>query len=96
MWKFLTGMATGYLLTKDTSGISPERMYEHEQTKILIDIVHTAAEIESEIPSDASLRRQLRPLKKMFDRIDYSGIKSPEGRTVYQQVLDYFIENDVF
>ena len=96
MLDFLIGMVAGHLLTQSNgSGNAAERLYEQAQTKVLIDIVNTAAEIEKADPSPEELELQLRPLKMMFDRIDYSGIKSPEGQTVYRQVQDYFIENGV-
>ena len=96
MLDFLIGMAAGHLLTQSNgSGNTAERLYEQAQTKVLIDIVNTAAEIEKTDPSPEELELQLRPLKMMFDRIDFSGIKSPEGQTVYRQVQDYFIENGV-
>lgn len=91
MLDFLFGMAAGHLLTqKNDRGNTPERIYEQAQTKVLIDIVKTAAEIEKDDPSPEELRLQLKPLKMMFDSIDSSKIKSPEGKTVYQQVKDYF------
>ena len=96
MLDFLIGMAAGHLLTQSNGrGNTSERLYEQAQTKVLIDIVNTAAEIEKDDPSPEELELQLRPLKMMFDRIDYCGIKSPEGQTVYRQVRDYFIENGV-
>lgn len=94
MLEFLFGMAAGSALSNQSKdGVSPERLYEHAQTKVLIDIVHTADKIEKTNPTPAMLKLQLQPLKSMFDAIDYSGIKSPEGKTVYQQVKDYFAEN---
>lgn len=96
MLDFLIGMAAGHLLTQGSSGgNTAERLYEQAQTKVLIDIVNTAAEIEKADPSPEELELQLRPLKMMFDRIDCNGIKSPEGQTVYRQVQYYFIENGV-
>ena len=97
MLDFLIGMAAGHLLTQNNDGgNTAERLYEQAQTKVLVDIVNTAAEIEKGDPSPEELELQLRPLKMMFDRIDCSGIKSAEGQTVYKQVQDYFIENGVF
>ena len=96
MLDFLIGMAAGHLLTQSDDGSNTtERLREQAQTKVLIDIVNTAAEIEKGEPSPEELELQLRPLKMMFDRIDYSAIRSPEGQTVYRQVQDYFIENGV-
>ncbi len=94
MLDFLIGMAAGHILSdKKTPEISPERIYEHEQRSMLINIVHTASQIEKSNPTPDELRLQLQTLKMIFDKIDYNGLKSPEGQTVYQQVKDYFKEN---
>ena len=96
MWEFLFGMAAGSALSgKSKNTVSRERLYEHVQTGMLIDIVLAADKIEKTDPTPSMLKLQLKPLKSMFDAIDYSGIKSADGKTVYQQVKDYFAENDL-
>ena len=84
-----------YASFKDGDMTSPNQIpwdviYEHEQNKVLIDIVETIELIAQGNPSSDVFAIQLKPLKKMFERIDRSGIKSEEGKMIYQQVLDYF------
>ena len=94
MFDFLLGMAAGHILFEHGKGNAPstsaEQIHEHEQTKVLIEIVKSAAAIENMNPSPELLAIQLKPLKIMFDSIDFDAIKSPEGITVYQQVKDYW------
>lgn len=94
MLDFLLGMAAGHILFEHGKENAPsaEQILEHEQTKVLIEIVKSADAIEKTNPSPELLAIQLEPLKMMFDRIDADAIKSPEGITVYQQVRDYFGE----
>ena len=94
MIDFLKGVVVGHLLTQSGgSWNTAVRSYEQAQAKVLLDIVTTAAKIEPAYPSPEELALQLRPLKMMFDRIDYNVIKSPEGLTVYQQLNNYFDEH---
>ena len=101
MWEFLCGMAVGALLTDSSrhhhgkDALPEEKLYESAQNRTLIEIVRAADKIEKTNPTPELLRLQLQPLKSMFDAIDFNGIHSPEGKTVYRQVKDYFSENDL-
>lgn len=100
MWEFLCGMAAGALLSEASGhhgegALPEEKLYECAQNRTLIEIVRAADKIEKTNPTPELLRLQLQPLKSMFDAIDYRGIHSPEGKTVYRQVKDYFSENDL-
>ncbi len=100
MWKDLLffSLIFGDLFGKHDSDrvepeISSEDILEHEQVKVLIDIVETANKIEKQNPSPEMLSIQLKPLKMMFDRINLKAIKSSAGITVYHQVEEYFNEH---
>lgn len=97
MLDFLLGMAAGHILfehgKENAPSTSAEQILEHEQTKVLIEIVKSADAIEKTNPSPELLAIQLEPLKMMFDRIDFDAIKSPEGITVYQQMNEYFADH---
>lgn len=103
MSDFLLGLFEGHYLgnqpqnpiQKDTLGISKEQILEHIQTHVLIEIVTAADRVEKRNPSPSELKLQLQPLRIIFNRIDTSVIKSSDGRTVYQQVKEYFEENGV-
>lgn len=101
MSKFLLGLLAGHYLGSnssnkhDTLGISKEQILEHVQAHVLIELVTVADAIEKQNPSEAELKLQMKPLKMIFDRIDLSVIHSSAGRTVYQQVQDYFHENGI-
>lgn len=102
MLKFLLGMYVGRRLSRTYKPYTPKpqkpaitsaQLYEHDQVKVLINIVKTAAKIEATNPSPESLRDQLRPLKIMFDEIDYDGLISSDAKTVYHQLEEEFEAN---
>ena len=96
MLGFILGLAAGYLLSgRVVPEITSERLYEHEQAKTLIDIVKTSEEIEKKDSSPETRRIRLETLKMMFDRIDVSGIRSSEGRELYQKMSRFFAERNI-
>jgi len=97
MWGFLLGLGAGYLLREKPRGSSAqsaaEKAGEQTQTQVLIDIVKTCDAYEKTGPSPEELALMLVPIKKKFDAVDLSKLRSSEAQTVYWQMKCYFLEH---